>query len=202
MTTQKPAPKTGLRPTDDPKKSSAEVSSAGRASPPASPAKKVGKPQKLKPAVDVATAFAKGHITLAHALGMSSAERDAVKLQVHSWIRSKKADKAIPMLRGLVALDPYDHWPLMTLSTLLMPELEDADVVQRLLERALAVKPNDADTLALRAELRHRTGDAAGAAADLKLLTTHHAQAAATARAQAALGAPARKRSTLSAKRR
>jgi predicted Zn-dependent protease len=150
--------KTGLRPTPTDAKTTPTT------------AKKAAPQKRLTPALKVADAVAKGQITLGTALGFKPEEREQVRLQVYSWIRSNKHDKAIPILRGLVALDPYDHWCLLTLATLLLKDLEDADLVGRLLERALTVKRDDPDTLAARAELRHRAGDKDGALADLRTL--------------------------------
>ncbi len=127
-------------------------------------------PKKARKARDVADAFARGSVTLASALGMTAAEKDVLKRRAFALVQESKATQAIPLLEGLVALDPFDAWVLLALGGLLVDKGDHA-VAETLLTRALAVTPGDPSAHAMRAEARAKQGNAQGARDDLKAIS-------------------------------
>jgi predicted Zn-dependent protease len=132
-------------------------------------AARAGKGKKTKKARDIAQAFASGKVTLGQALGLTPAQKDVMKRRAFALVQEKKTDLAIPILEGLVALDPFDAWVLLALGGLLVDKGDHA-VAEALLTRALAVTPGDATAHAMRAEARVKQGNTAGARADLAVI--------------------------------
>jgi hypothetical protein len=127
------------------------------------------RPKKQKKAQEVADAFARGKVTLGNALGLTTAQKDVMKRRAFALVKESKPDLAIPILEGLVALDPFDPWVLTALGGLLVDK-GDHVVAEALLTRALSVTPTDLTARAMRAEARLKQGNAAGAREDLGAL--------------------------------
>jgi predicted Zn-dependent protease len=123
-------------------------------------------PKRQKKAKEVADAFASGKVTLGSALGLTTAQKDVMKRRAFALVQESKPDLAIPILEGLVALDPFDAWVLLALGGLLVDK-GDHVVAEALLTRALAVTPGDPTAHAMRAEARVKQGNTAGAREDL-----------------------------------
>ena len=134
-------------------------------------------------AKDVAEAFAKGEVTLATAIGLTTEKKDAIKARAFDFLKEKRGDLALPLLEGLVALDPFDVWTLTALASLKI-DRGAAPLAIKLLDRALEVRPGDVTAHALRFEARTATGDLDGAQADLKQLATASATHPAVRRAR------------------
>jgi hypothetical protein len=141
------------------------------------------KAKKKHTAQEVADAFAKGEVTLGAAIGVTAAQKDAIKLRAFKLMQDKRGDLAIPLLEGLVALDPFDSWPLIALAGLKI-DAGSTPIALRLLDRALLVKPGDITALGLRSEARQIAGDVAGSKADLELLKDADPQHPAVKRAR------------------
>ena len=104
----------------------------------------------------------------------------------------KQPDLAKPLLEGLVALDPYDLWPLTALASINL-DSKNLPLALTLLNRAVDVANADVTARALRAEVRHHLGDHEGALADLSLLLEKEMAPAAQRARAVVVGAPARK---------
>jgi predicted Zn-dependent protease len=89
-----------------------------------------------------------------------------MKRRAFALVQESKPDLAIPILEGLVALDPFDAWVLVALGGLLVDK-GDVVIAEALLTRALSVAPADVTARAMRAEARVKQGNAAGAREDL-----------------------------------
>lgn len=154
--------KTGSPSKPAPSKAPTSSSKPASSKAPASPT-----PKKAKKAKDVADAFASGKVTLGSALGLTVAQKDVMKRRAFALVQESKPDLAIPILEGLVALDPFDGWVLVALGGLLVDKGDHA-VAEALLTRALSVTPGDATAHAMRAEARVKQGNTDGAREDLK----------------------------------
>jgi len=141
---------------------------------------------------DVASAFARGDINLATALGVTTAQRKTLKDRAFTFLKDKQPDLAKPLLEGLVALDPYDLWPLTALASINL-DSKNLPLALTLLNRAVDVANADVTARALRAEVRHHLGDHEGALADLSLLLEKEMAPAAQRARAVVVGAPARK---------
>ena len=139
--------------------------------------------QKKHSAKDVAEAFAKGEVTLATAIGLTTEKKDAIKARAFDFLKEKRGDLALPLLEGLVALDPFYVWTLTALASLKI-DRGAAPLAIKLLDRALEVRPGDVTAHALRFEARTATGDLDGAQADLKQPATASATHPAVRRAR------------------
>ncbi len=122
--------------------------------------------KKTKTAQQGADAFAKGAVTLGQTLGMTPAQKDMLRQRAYAMLNEQRLDAAEPLLEGLVVLDPFDVWVLTALGGLKLDK-DAAPVALALLDRALVVSPLDVVARALRAEARAKTGDVAGALADI-----------------------------------
>lgn len=146
------------------------------------------KKKKKFTADDVAREFGRGDITLAQAIGVSLAQRDVLKARAFTFLKDKRPDEARPLLEGLVALNPYDHWPLTALASIKL-DVGEYPLALKLLDRAVQVSPTDVTSRSLRAEVRFRSGDEAGAQADLAALDPKE-MAPAAQRARAVVPTP------------
>ncbi|MBM4280193.1 MAG: tetratricopeptide repeat protein [Deltaproteobacteria bacterium] len=107
-----------------------------------------------------------------------------MKRRAFALVQESKPHLAIPILEGLVALDPFDGWVLTALGGLLVDKGDHA-VAEALLTRALSVAPGDVTACAMRAEARLRQGNPAGARDDLKAIAGADASNPAVRRAKA-----------------
>lgn len=149
----------------------------------AEPKRGLAPKRKKGSAEDVAFAFARGDINLATALGVTTTQRKTLKDRAFTFLKDKQPALAKPLLEGLVALDPYDLWPLTALASINL-DSKNLPLALTLLNRAVDVANTDVTARALRAEVRHHLGDHEGALADLSfLLENEMAPAAQRARA-------------------
>ena len=125
--------------------------------------------KKQHSAKEVADAFARGDVTLGTALGLTTEKKQALQARAFTLLSEKRGDLALPLLEGLVALDPFEPWALTALASLKIDRGAHA-LALKLLDRALSVKPGDVTALALRSEARRAAGDVVGADADLASL--------------------------------
>jgi predicted Zn-dependent protease len=170
--------------TDRPVAKGAPVRPESTSSKPASKVPESPTPKKQKKAKEVADAFASGKVTLGNALGLTQAQKDVMKRRAFALVQESKPDLAIPILEGLVALDPFDAWVLVALGGLLV-DRNDHAVAEALLTRALAVTPGDAVAHAMRAEARVKQGNTDGAREDLKAIAQADLSIPAVRRAKA-----------------
>ena len=140
--------------------------------------------KKSKQAKEVADAFASGKVTLGHALGLTEAQKDVMKRRAFALVQESKAELALPILEGLVALDPFDGWVLVALGGLLVDK-GDCVVAETLLTRALEVTPGDATAHAMRAEARVKQGKLDDARDDLRAIAAADLSHPAVRRAKA-----------------
>ena len=140
--------------------------------------------KKSKLAKEVADAFASGKVTLGHALGLTEAQKDVMKRRAFALVQESKAELALPILEGLVALDPFDGWVLVALGGLLVDK-GDCVVAETLLTRALEVTPGDATAHAMRAEARVKQGKLDDARDDLRAIAAADLSQPAVRRAKA-----------------
>jgi predicted Zn-dependent protease len=123
-------------------------------------------------------------VTLGSALGLTTAQKEVMKRRAFALVQESKPDLAIPILEGLVALDPFDAWVLIALGGLLVDKGDHA-VAESLLSRALSVTPGDVTAHAMRAEARVKLGNTAGAREDLKAVASADLSNPAVRRARA-----------------
>jgi predicted Zn-dependent protease len=136
---------------------------------PGTAAPATGKTKKGTSAADVADAFARGSVTLGTALGITLAQRDAMRHRAFALMGEQRLDLAEPLLEGLVALDPFDAWTLTALGGLKL-DTGDVALARKLLDKAVEVTPSDITARALRAEARAKMGEVTAARDDLKKL--------------------------------
>ncbi len=122
--------------------------------------------KKVYSGEEVSRAFERGAVTLAGVIGVTDAQRDALKSKVFTLLRDHRTKDAVPLLQGLVALDPFDIWVLTTLAAVQI-DAGDLPLAKALLDRAIEVDSRDAGSRALRAEVKFKEGDVDGAAKDM-----------------------------------
>lgn len=134
--------------------------------------------------------FAKGHVTLAELEGISKDTQDALASHAVAAMERGDAPRAGAILRGLLAVDPYDADYLTAYAQCLAMLGHEEDAVQ-LLSLALILNPMQGAAAAARADLHLRAGRFADAAKDLERTVEADPEGthAATRRAQAILAA-------------
>lgn len=125
--------------------------------------------KKVYSGEEVSRAFERGAVTLAGVIGVTDAQRDALKAKVFTLLKDHRTKDAVPLLQGLVALDPFDLWVLTTLAAVQI-DAGDLKLAKALLDRAAEVDSKDAASRALRAEVKFKEGDVAGAVKDVVAL--------------------------------
>lgn len=150
---------------------SASSSPAQESKPSPDEAPKTGlkKPKKTYSGEEVSRAFERGAVTLAGVIGVTDAQRDQIKNKAFTLLRDHRDKDALPLLQGLVALDPFDVWVLTALAALQI-DAGALPLARALLARAAEIDAHDAAARALLAEVKFKEGDVDGARADVVAL--------------------------------
>ncbi len=121
---------------------------------------------------------------MGRALGLTEAQKDVMKRRAFALVQESKTELALPILEGLVALDPFDGWVLVALGGLLVDK-GDYVVAEALLTRALEVTPGDTTAHAMRAEARVKQSKVQEAREDLQVIASADLSNPAVRRAKA-----------------
>ncbi len=121
---------------------------------------------------------------MGRALGLTEAQKDVMKRRAFALVQESKIELALPILEGLVALDPFDGWVLVALGGLLVDK-GDYVVAEALLTRALEVTPGDVTAHAMRAEARVKQSKVHEAREDLQAIASADLSNPAVRRAKA-----------------